>query len=438
MLTQDAIGQAMHPYLELLQDHPATLPEALEALGAEIDLLHALALTPQDPSWHGEGDVAAHVSLVLSELEQVLAETDLALGGPERATLRLAALLHDIGKPLCTRSELREGGTRVVSPGHSGRGAAYLALRLPGLVEPPGASLYFDVLALVRRHHRPQSLVRSDAPARRFGRLGRAVDLRLLYLLCLADARGRVADDVAILVERVELFRLACEEARAWGGPERLAGFARGIAAALPDAAEEALERVLFEGLWDLDAGRIHTAEEAVARHAHHAGPSSRIWLTCGPSASGKSRWVQAHLGQLPVIELDRLREALTGRRGEQRDNARVLAAARDQLRQRLRRGEPTVWEATALRREQRLAVLETARRYGAHTTLVVFCAPAPELARRNRRRRDPVPDAVLERQLRVLEWPDENEAHRTLYVDGQGQVIRDSRASWRELLEDP
>ena len=80
-------------------------------------LLRPLGDTPQEPRWHGEGDVLTHTRLVLEALEA--APEFWALDVERRAALWLAALLHDVGKAACTRLE----GGAWTSPHHGQAGA---------------------------------------------------------------------------------------------------------------------------------------------------------------------------------------------------------------------------------------------------------------------------------------------------------------------------
>jgi predicted kinase len=290
----------------------------------------------------------------------------------------------------------------------------------------------FDVLGLVRNHHRPQHLIHGDDPLPRIRRLSRLTRLQLLFLLGLADARGRVADDKERLEEGMLLFRLACEESGAWDGPGVFARFIAAIREALPRRPPHLVERVIVEGLWDLDHGRITTPEEALARqHESLETVPPRVLVTCGPSGSGKSRWVERNREGMEVISLDELRQEVTGDRADQGENRRVFKLARQRLREQLRAGGDVVWDATCLRRDMRSAVLQTARSYGAHTTLVVLCPTLSAIRAGNRNRQFPVPEPVLQRQLEAYQWPEADEAHRTIYVDGD-RVLRDTRELWR------
>lgn len=421
--------------LERLQGDRVPLDELVEGLGGVIDLLPELQRTEQDPGWHGEGDVAAHIELVLEALEPELA------GGwtaAEAQGLRLAALLHDVAKPLVTRRREIDGASRVVAPRHAERGASYLAFRLPELGLPP--ALHCLVMALVRHHHDPISLVLHERqrPPGAFAALCRRIDPRSLLALCAADLRGRVCDDLEQQLELLELCRLGCEEAGGWDPARLHAGFIAGVCRELSGAAVERQEQVIVAGIRDLEAGVIHTPEEAVARARNHpagrrAGAArARLVVTCGPSGCGKSAWVSEQRGGQAVISLDAIREELTGDRADQGSNAAVVKLARERLKVHLRAGDAVIWDATGLRRDLRRGVLETGRAYGAHTTLVVFSAPLSALEARNRGREHAVSAGVLRRQLRGYEWPDIDEAERVIFIDAEGAVLRDTRAWWR------
>ena len=88
-----------------------------EGLSAEFAWIRALADCPQDSIYHAEGDVWIHTRMVC---ESLLANAQWrALPDDERHIVFIAALMHDIGKPACTRMD--DG--RITSRGHSTRGA---------------------------------------------------------------------------------------------------------------------------------------------------------------------------------------------------------------------------------------------------------------------------------------------------------------------------
>ena len=383
-------------------------------LGDVLPLLDALPNTEQDPLWHAEGTVATHTDLVVREAA-ALAESE-GLTSDARLTLLLAAALHDIGKALTTRrAEDASGQTRIISPRHADRGRSYLAYRLPEL-ELPGA-VQHAVLALVGHHHDlGRTLEAGTLPA--FRRLARQVDLPLLYLLEVADLRGRVSADQASRLDDLELFRLQAQDYSLWDGNDPYAEWREYVLKALPDASPALRDLTLQRGLLDYEAGLIQTPEEAVSRsYASRAGFPELV-VTCGPSGSGKSSWIAEHLPDHTVVSLDALRDELAGKRADQSINGQVLQAAKERLRVVLRRGGKIVWDATNTRRDFRRVPLSLGLDYGALTTLVVFQPPVSTVFARNPARTYSVPPQVIAQQVENAEFPYFPEAHRTLTLD--------------------
>ncbi|WP_162899078.1 AAA family ATPase [Deinococcus ficus] len=408
----------VHPFLRDL--HAGAAPafgDFVEALGGEIPLLADLHRTPQDPEWHGEGDVAAHTTLVLREAYR-LADTH-ALGPDRRLALVLAAVLHDLGKALTTRrAEDDQGRMRVISPRHADRGRSFLAYRLPELGLP--APIITAVMGLVGHHHDlGRTLTAGTAPAYR--RLARQADLQLLVLLEQADIRGRVAADRASKLEDLELFRLGAQEYGVWESAENTdpyAAWQEVITRELAAFAPEYRDLVLGQGILDYEAGLIQTPEEAVARgYAARAG-FPQLVVTCGPSGAGKSSWVADHLPDFDVVSLDLLREELAGKRADQSVNGRVLQEAKERLRVSLRARRRVVWDATNTRRDFRGIPLRLGFDYGGLTTLVVFQPPLSSLFARNPARMHAVPAHVIAAQVENAEFPYATEAHRTVTLD--------------------
>lgn len=418
----------MHPYLErVLAGERLDFDEALKQLGPIFPLLYDLEHTEQDPQWHAEGDVATHTRMVIEEVQAQLEVESLDLDPWGLLIVQLGALLHDIAKPLTTVRREHHGQERVLAPRHAQRGADWLGWRILelGLPHPQARAL----LELVRLHHEPKFLIIKDAPASHFMRLMRQASMRMLYILELGDMRGRRCDDQQEQVELIELFRLAAQEYSSFDEPKALEAFIAPLAEALKDEPASFIERAIMEGLWDLEAGTIYTHGEALARSYQAKERFMHVTLMCGPSASGKSTWVeqQASLGA-EVISMDELRAKLGKDTSDQSQNAQVFAMAREQLKEGLRAQRDIIWDSTSLRYDQREAVLQTARRYGAHTTLAISHVSPSTFEARNRARSRQVPAQVLKRQLDGAQWPQLEEAHRTLYLDEHGQTIYDSR----------
>ena len=81
-------------------------------------ILEQAKTTPQDPIYHGEGDVWTHTQMVVTAL---LADADFAaLTLEQQRTVFLAALLHDVAK---YRTTVVDEHGRIGQPGHSKKGA---------------------------------------------------------------------------------------------------------------------------------------------------------------------------------------------------------------------------------------------------------------------------------------------------------------------------
>ncbi|MBA3533583.1 MAG: AAA family ATPase [Ardenticatenales bacterium] len=418
----------MHPLLRKIEKGGTPpLSAFMDAFDTHFDLLDRLAKTAQDPEWHGEGNVLTHTGRVLNETYAELAGAAAHLEPSRRLVLVLGALLHDIAKPLVTRTDFVGERERLIAPHHADRGRSYLAYPLLDLGLPH--ALAWQLLALVGHHHDPKKLVLHDKPIAAYRRLARLADLRLLYHLERADMRGRDAPDISYQLDLIEMFRLYAEEFGLWGNPDPYAEWRDTINEVLAERDEETQSYVLGRAIHEAEAGLIMTPHEAIARAYGHLNSFPTLVVTCGPSGSGKSSWIEAHLPDYQVVSLDALRETLVRRRAEQSLNGRVRQAAREALREHLRHGERVVWDATTLHRDGRGAVLKLGFDYHAHVTLVLFHVPEAELLARNEARAHPVPGDILRRQLDSMDFPYASEAHRLLVVNAEGVIVHSAGA---------
>lgn len=366
-----------------LLDYTPTPPDYRLAWGdmdAAYPWLRALAGCPQDPVHHAEGDVWVHTRMVCEEL--VALDEWRALPTDDRRTLFAAAVLHDVGKPDCTKVE--DG--RVTSRGHSRRGAV-LARNLLWRMAVPFRQRE-AVCALIRFHQWPYFLIdRDDGPRKAIevscvGRGDR------LTLLAEADVRGRVCADQRRLLDNVALCR---ETMRDLGVLDR----------PYPFASDHA--RVLYFK----DAAR-HPDAPAFVKHR------ADVVLMCGLPGSGKDHHVRAHLADWPVVSLDDLRDELGVEPGEKQGE--VLTAARERAREYLRAGTRFVWNATNLARQVRVQPIELFLSYQARVTVAYREVPAEVQYAQNRDRDAVVPQRVMERFFDRWEVPDLTEAHTVEY----------------------
>ncbi len=157
---------------------------------AHFPELAALAGLPQDPEWHPEGDVFAHVGYCLDALVELPAWT--TAEADRRALLFFAVLAHDLGKAVRTVRADREGVSRWTSPGHDQAGGPIAEAFLARIGAPP--RLRLPVARLVENHHAHQSWPEegpSRATVRRLTTRLAPASIADLLVVLEADHRGR-------------------------------------------------------------------------------------------------------------------------------------------------------------------------------------------------------------------------------------------------------
>lgn len=358
-----------------------------QALHELIPALDKLAHTPQDPIFHGEGNVLIHTRMVCDSL---LSLQDYQHADPGRKfILFYASLLHDVGKPVCT---VTEPDGRITSMGHSKRGEvdARILLRRAGV--PFG--LRESICRIIRVHqvpffafsqnragHSPEFLVR---------KLSWEVNLHNLATIAEADIRGRISTNQESTLVSIALFReLAREEGcfetpRHFPDPTTRMAYFRSEGAISPD-------------------------------HAFFTEEGSSITVLSGLPASGKDTWIAEHGKNQPIISFDDVIEELGVKHGSNAAG-KAIHLAIDRARELLRKKQPFIWNATHLSRQMRNKTLDLLYRYGAKVELVYLEAPETEIKRRNNGRNSTLTNMGIQKMLHRWEVPLPSEAHGVSY----------------------
>lgn len=347
---------------------------------AEYPWLAVLATCPQDPIYHAEGDVWTHTRMVCEEL--LALATWRARDAETRRTLFAAAVLHDIGKPDCTKEE----NGRITSRGHSRRGTI-LGRNLLWRMGVPFVQREL-ICALVRYHQVPYFLIDRADSTRVAIEIAVTGSGDLLTILAEADVRGRICADQQRLLDNVSLCREQMAEAGVLTRP-------------YPFASDHA--RVLY-----------FKDDKRQPDSPAYFEPRCDVVLLSGLPGSGKDHAIRTTFADWPVVSLDELRTELAILPGENQGD--VLNAAREQARTYLRAGTSFVWNATNLARQLRTQPVELFLRYGARVHIVYVEVPHDVLFRQNRGRDAVVPERVLERFRDRWEVPDATEAHVVEY----------------------
>ncbi len=368
--------------LLLLSPEPPAWRVPWEEWNERLPLVRALAGCPQDPVHHTEGDVWVHTRMVCEELAALPAWR--ALPSPERRVVFAAAVLHDAGKPDCTRVE---PGGQITSRGHSRRGSVLARVHLWRAGVP--FAVREQVCALVRWHQVPYFLLDRPGPQRLCIEVSQSARCDHLALLAEADVRGRVCADRQRLLDNVALFTEFAREQGCLSAPR-------------PFASDHA--RFLYF--------------QAEGRHPDapaHNEARAEVVLLSGLPGSGKDHYTRQSLAGWPVVALDDVREELDVAPDEAQ--GAVVNRARELARGYLRQGVSFAWNATNLSRQVRGGCVRLFAGYRARVRIVYVEVPAADLFAQNRRRSAAVPEKVLERLLDRWEVPDRTEAHAVEWV---------------------
>jgi len=342
--------------------------------------LSMLKNIPQNPEYHGEGDVYCHTEMVCEKLLE-LAEWQ-ELGKEEQELLFLAAAFHDIGKTFCTKQE--DG--KWISPKHTIIGEK--AFRRIAYKEEEQFGLTFrqreTVAKLVRYHGMPVWFWTKNSPEFDLLKAAESIPLRLLYLLSKADVQGRVAKNPGQMEEQVELFADYAKELNIWENPFSFAN---------PYTRYQYFHK---EGLWHKAALYDDTEFDVI--------------LMSGLPLAGKDSWIEKNGMDMPVISLDEIREQLGV--SPAKDSGRVVQAAKEQAKTYLRQKKPFIWNATNIIQETRQKLVRLFAGYGARVHILYLEAPYQELLARNQIRARYIPEHVLEEMIRKLEVPAPWEAY--------------------------
>ncbi len=351
-----------------------------------------MAHTPQDPLWHGEGDVLTHTRMVWD----ALVETDdfQALPDDRRRTLSLAAALHDVGKTVTTR---REDG-RLVSPRHGAIGARMARKFLwmdQGLCGAPDRMAFREtVCGLIRHHTLPVHAFAREDGAMVLARFAESpATVRMLCLLSEADVLGRIASDTRELREQVLLSAALAEEMGCLDG-------------CVPFASD-VTRRAWFSGR------RVAPGQPL------YDDAWGEVVLMCGMPGTGKDTWIRETL-DLPMISLDDIRREL--RISPTANQTEVVREAKQRAKELLRKKVPFVWNATNLTQAIRGEQVALFEGYGAAVRIVYLETDWNTNRERNRDREAAVPEEKLEKMLSILEPPMPWEARIVEWITGENE----------------
>lgn len=353
---------------------------SLDWLTRNCSGLSRLKNIPQNPEYHGEGDVYRHTEMVCGKLVELPEWRELEK--EEQEILFLAAAFHDIGKAVCTKQQ--DG--QWVSPKHTIIGEK--EFRRIAYKEAEQFGLTFrqreTAAKLIRYHGLPVWFWTKQRPELDLLKAAESIPLRLLYLLSKADVQGRIEKQPGKMEENVELFADYARESGVWEKPFLFAN---------PYTRYQYFHK---EGLWQ-EAELFDDTEFDVI-------------LMSGLPLAGKDSWIEKNGKEMPVISLDEIREKMGI--SPTKGSGKVVQAALEEAKYLLRRKEPFIWNATNIIQETRQKLVGLFAGYGARVHIMYLEAPYRELFARNRKRERYIPELVLEDMIKKLELPAPWEAY--------------------------
>ncbi len=349
--------------------------------------LTKMAQTPQNPKWHGEGDVLTHTKMVCEEL-LALREYEL-LAPKQRAVVFLSALLHDIGKPVATRIE--EGVP--TSPNHGVIGSRIARVILMNDFELCGDREMTEfreaVCLLIRYHSFPVYFYDKDEPERAMRRIASNSELtsdfslKHLCILSMADVKGRLGDGIRASESTVEMCR------------------------------DFALECGCYEGACRFESS--FTAHKYYRGTDVHIGDKlyddtwGEVIMMSGIPGTGKDTWISRNCMDMPMISLDEIRKEIGVKPTE--DQTPVVVLAKERAKELLRQKKEFVWNATCLTPQLRSMSISLFESYGARVRIVYLETTIEDQKRRNISRREFVSLGAIDRMKAKMNPPERFEA---------------------------
>ncbi|WP_173820280.1 AAA family ATPase [Niastella vici] len=351
----------------------------------QFDWVRDMDDVPQDAVHHAEGNVAVHTRMVTEALLQL--EGYKQLPAQQQEIVWAAALLHDVEKRSTT---VQEPDGSITSKGHSKKGALTARQILYTQVPTPFA-IREQIVELVRFHGRPIWAIEKRDVARTIIETSLMVDTQLLALLATADALGRLCNDQADLLYRIDLFEALCQEHDCWGKPKAFqTPHAQFRYFQKPDGSPDFVPFDEF---------------------------GSTVIMLCGLPGAGKDTYVQQHYKDWPVINLDQIRRQNRIAPTDKSGNGTVVQLAKEQAREHLRKKRHFVWNATNITRQMRSQLIELFVTYKAYVKTVYIEVPYNRLHVQNKGREAVVPQKAVDKLIAKLEVPAPWEGHEVVYA---------------------
>lgn len=353
-----------------------------DQLRANCGWFRDMKAVPQDPIWHAEGDVQIHTMMVCEALMKL--PEFIALDDQAKHILITSALMHDIEKRSTTAEEFRDGRMCIVAPRHAKKGEYTARELLYKEFECPFKIREY-ICKLVRWHGKPLYSLDDEGVERSIVSISWQIPMHWLAMLSKADILGRTCSDEAEQLEKIEYFKLYCEELGCLYTPRT------------------------FNGLL---ARYTYLSKGGYLDYEPFDETKFTVHMMSAIPGSGKDTYIKKNFSDLPVVSLDAIREEMGIKPTDKSGNGQVIQEAKERAKIHMRKHESFVWNATNITAQLRGQLIDLFTSYGGKVKITYVEVPYKTLIQQNSNREAAVPQPVIERMIGKLEIPQYDEAY--------------------------
>ena len=395
------------------------LEDAIKEVGSKYPLLLEFKNTPQDKEWHTEGDVHIHVNMVINETYKIIEANKFT--EQDQFILLMAAIFHDIAKPLVTKEKEIKGKIRVVAPQHEEKGMSYLFYKF--LEEDMTKPEREQILDLVGYHQKPKFLVIKNQSEWQYRLLTENTPGYLFYYHEVADMKGRTCSDLQPSLDMLEEFRMFCEEYDCFHKTGSIKNAIKNhFLENFKFEDENSLSYLINKTYSDLINNEYNDPSVGYSKHFTNKEKHSKLFILCGLSGSGKStaiEKVKQSNNVDVVISLDELRKNhKINNTNRKKVDGRVLQEAKLLLKQALANHKNVIWDSTNLRKDFRKIIADLGRQYNAETHLAFIVDSVSNCIKKDKKRIDSVGDLIIRKQEKEFQFPELSETECYLMIE--------------------
>ena len=361
--------------------------------GLLLPFVNSMKETLQEFKWHQEGDVWTHTKMVCEELIKLDEYNE--LDDNEKLVVFMAALFHDIAKPICTK--IVDGEIRSFK--HPTKGALITREYLWKEIGLAGTKEYQEiregVSLLVKYHSEPTYFDYEENKEKLVIKLSLNTNLtkyfnnQLLTLLAISDVKGRISDTNDEKLVVIEEFKQEAIKLNCYNKPFQFNN----------DYTKN--KYLNSDNIWHFDSLYDTTWGEVV--------------LICGLPGTGKDTYIKTNFPNCKVISLDDIREKHkikpTDNQGE------VYNIAKDMAKTYLREKIPFVWNATNITKMIRDKQISLFEEYNAKVRVIFLETSYNEMLKRNNKRKRYVSEKVISEMLEKFEIVEDFEASNVEWI---------------------